>query len=252
MAHFELAPGETSIAVVHRTVEEIWFFVAGCGEMWRAHGEREEVVEVEPGIALTLPVGTRFQFRAIGRGAARRGRRDDAAVARRGRGRQRGRPLATHRRGPVTFRCTEYSDVVAQMNRRLRFGPPKTTLATTSGTRHLADQRAVGVVAVHAVARARPDPARRRRSGSRRSRRRRTSANTSPPDSVAVVADVERRGCARRRRRCRRRRAGARRARTRGRSGARSRRRRSGIAPSPDRRGRRGSASISGSARWPS
>jgi mannose-6-phosphate isomerase-like protein (cupin superfamily) len=65
MAHFELAPGETSIAVVHRTVEEIWFFVGGRGEMWRAHEEREEVVEVEPGIALTIPVGTRFQFRAL-------------------------------------------------------------------------------------------------------------------------------------------------------------------------------------------
>jgi mannose-6-phosphate isomerase-like protein (cupin superfamily) len=66
MAHFELAPGETSIAVVHRTIEEIWFFVGGRGEMWRAHDEREEVVEVEPGIALTIPVGTRFQFRALG------------------------------------------------------------------------------------------------------------------------------------------------------------------------------------------
>jgi mannose-6-phosphate isomerase-like protein (cupin superfamily) len=66
MAHFELAPGETSIAVVHRTVEEIWFFVGGRGEMWRAHDEREEVVEVEPGIALTIPVGIRFQFRAVG------------------------------------------------------------------------------------------------------------------------------------------------------------------------------------------
>jgi mannose-6-phosphate isomerase-like protein (cupin superfamily) len=66
MAHFELAPGETSVAVVHRTVEEIWFFVGGRGEMWRAHGEREEVVEVEPGTALTIPVGTRFQFRALG------------------------------------------------------------------------------------------------------------------------------------------------------------------------------------------
>jgi mannose-6-phosphate isomerase-like protein (cupin superfamily) len=66
MAHFELAPGETSIAVVHRTVEEIWFFVGGRGEMWRAHDEREEVVEVEPGIALTIPVGIRFQFRALG------------------------------------------------------------------------------------------------------------------------------------------------------------------------------------------
>ena len=66
MAHFELGPGETSVAVVHRTVEEIWFFVGGRGEMWRAHDEREEVVEVEPGIALTIPVGTRFQFRALG------------------------------------------------------------------------------------------------------------------------------------------------------------------------------------------
>jgi mannose-6-phosphate isomerase-like protein (cupin superfamily) len=66
MAHFELAPGETSVAVVHRTVEEIWYFVGGRGEMWRAHDEREEVVEVEPGIALTIPVGTRFQFRALG------------------------------------------------------------------------------------------------------------------------------------------------------------------------------------------
>jgi mannose-6-phosphate isomerase-like protein (cupin superfamily) len=66
MAHFELAPGETSVAVVHRTVDEIWFFVGGRGEMWRAHDEREEVVEVEPGIALTIPVGTRFQFRALG------------------------------------------------------------------------------------------------------------------------------------------------------------------------------------------
>src|SRR4051794_41558616 len=66
MAHFELAPGETSVAVVHRTVEEIWFFVGGRGEMWRAGGAREEIVEVEPGVCLTIPLGTRFQFRALG------------------------------------------------------------------------------------------------------------------------------------------------------------------------------------------
>lgn len=35
MAHFELAPSETSRAVAHRTVEEIWFFLSGRGEMWR-------------------------------------------------------------------------------------------------------------------------------------------------------------------------------------------------------------------------
>jgi len=34
-AHFELPPGSTSSAVMHRTVEEIWFFLGGRGEMWR-------------------------------------------------------------------------------------------------------------------------------------------------------------------------------------------------------------------------
>jgi mannose-6-phosphate isomerase-like protein (cupin superfamily) len=50
---------------VHRTVEEIWFFVGGRGEMWRAAGEDEEVVEVRAGSCITIPVGTRFQFRAF-------------------------------------------------------------------------------------------------------------------------------------------------------------------------------------------
>ena len=38
MAHFELPPGETSTAVAHRTVEEVWFFLGGRGEMWRRQG----------------------------------------------------------------------------------------------------------------------------------------------------------------------------------------------------------------------
>src|SRR5215813_6025847 len=64
MAHFELAAGEVSRAVVHRTVEEIWFIVSGAGEMWRAQGEREEIVALSPGVCVTIPLGTRFQFRA--------------------------------------------------------------------------------------------------------------------------------------------------------------------------------------------
>ena len=64
MAHFELAPGQVSHAVVHRTVEEVWFVLAGQGEMWRKQSEREEIVPLEPGVCLTIPVGTRFQFRA--------------------------------------------------------------------------------------------------------------------------------------------------------------------------------------------
>ena len=66
MAHFELAPGETSTAVAHRTVEEIWFFLSGYGEMWRRQNQSEEVVPVYAGICITIPLETHFQFRAFG------------------------------------------------------------------------------------------------------------------------------------------------------------------------------------------
>jgi mannose-6-phosphate isomerase-like protein (cupin superfamily) len=66
MAHFELAPGETSTAVTHRRVEEIWFFLSGRGEMWRKQGERDDTVAVERGVCLTIPLGTHFQFRSFG------------------------------------------------------------------------------------------------------------------------------------------------------------------------------------------
>ena len=66
MAHFELAAGKTSVAVAHRTVEELWFFLGGRGEMWRKQGKREEVVAVEAGVCLSIPVGTWFQFRSVG------------------------------------------------------------------------------------------------------------------------------------------------------------------------------------------
>ena len=66
VAHFALEPGKTSIAVTHRTVEEIWYVVSGRGEMWRRQDGREEVVTLEPGVCLTIPLGTYFQFRSLG------------------------------------------------------------------------------------------------------------------------------------------------------------------------------------------
>ncbi|MDA0660276.1 MAG: cupin domain-containing protein [Planctomycetota bacterium] len=66
MAHFELPAGQVSRAVMHRTVEEIWFVLAGQGEMWRKQGPQEQIVPLEPGVCLTIPWGTRFQFRAHG------------------------------------------------------------------------------------------------------------------------------------------------------------------------------------------
>jgi mannose-6-phosphate isomerase-like protein (cupin superfamily) len=66
MAHFELAPGRTSRAVAHRTVDEIWYILGGSGRMWRRHGRHETVVDLRAGLCLTIPVGTHFQFRSTG------------------------------------------------------------------------------------------------------------------------------------------------------------------------------------------
>ena len=66
MAHFTLAPGRTTLAVAHRTVEELWFVLGGRGEMWRRSGDDEDVTTLEPGVCLTIPRGTCFQFRALG------------------------------------------------------------------------------------------------------------------------------------------------------------------------------------------
>jgi mannose-6-phosphate isomerase-like protein (cupin superfamily) len=66
LAHFELAGGQTAHAVVHRTVDEAWYVLAGRGEMWRRLADEEAVADLAPGVCLTIPVGTRFQFRALG------------------------------------------------------------------------------------------------------------------------------------------------------------------------------------------
>jgi len=66
LAHFSLPPGETSTAVAHRTVEEIWYFLSGQGEMWRRLDGQAQTVEVSAGVSISIPVGTQFQFRAHG------------------------------------------------------------------------------------------------------------------------------------------------------------------------------------------
>jgi mannose-6-phosphate isomerase-like protein (cupin superfamily) len=66
MAHGTLPPGQVSRAIVHRTVDEVWYVTEGRGQVWRQHGEHEEVTDVGPGSALTIPVGSHFQFRTVG------------------------------------------------------------------------------------------------------------------------------------------------------------------------------------------
>ncbi|TXT39002.1 MAG: hypothetical protein FD138_208, partial [Planctomycetota bacterium] len=37
---------------------------SGRGEMWRKQADREEIVRIEPGVCLTIPLKTHFQFRS--------------------------------------------------------------------------------------------------------------------------------------------------------------------------------------------
>jgi mannose-6-phosphate isomerase-like protein (cupin superfamily) len=64
--HCTLPAGSTTRAVRHRTVAEIWFFLSGRGEVWRKANECEETTQVEAGMALSIPLGTDFQFRTLG------------------------------------------------------------------------------------------------------------------------------------------------------------------------------------------
>ncbi len=62
LAHFTVPPQAVSRAVAHRTAGEVWYFVSGSGRMWRRPGAQEEVVEVGPGVSVSIPGGTHFHF----------------------------------------------------------------------------------------------------------------------------------------------------------------------------------------------
>ncbi|MFE4519113.1 cupin domain-containing protein [Kitasatospora sp. NPDC056783] len=64
LAVFVLAPGQVTHAVSHATVRELWQVTAGSGALWRRQGGREESVRLVPGTAVSIPLGTAFQFRA--------------------------------------------------------------------------------------------------------------------------------------------------------------------------------------------
>jgi mannose-6-phosphate isomerase-like protein (cupin superfamily) len=66
MAEFLLPPGKISIAVAHHTVEEVWFFTQGQGQLWRKNNEAEEIIKIHPGLSISIPIGTHFQFRNDG------------------------------------------------------------------------------------------------------------------------------------------------------------------------------------------
>ena len=63
MARFTFPAGETSPAVRHRTVAELWYVVDGHGWLWTSAGAADGF-PVHPGVCVVIPVGTSFQVRA--------------------------------------------------------------------------------------------------------------------------------------------------------------------------------------------
>ena len=68
-----LRPGRVTRPVRHRTVDEIWYFLSGSGEVWlHAPGGLPSTTRaVQSGDVIVIPTGWAFQFRAIGDEALR-------------------------------------------------------------------------------------------------------------------------------------------------------------------------------------
>ena len=71
MVHCMLPQDAISMAIVHATVDEAWYCLAGTGQVWRRCEGMESVLDVEAGTALTIERGTHFQFRNTGDEALR-------------------------------------------------------------------------------------------------------------------------------------------------------------------------------------
>jgi mannose-6-phosphate isomerase-like protein (cupin superfamily) len=66
VCHCSLRKGEVSKAIHHNTVDEIWFFLKGEGELWRIQNGKEEVVLVHSNMCIAIPQGMYFQYRNTG------------------------------------------------------------------------------------------------------------------------------------------------------------------------------------------
>jgi mannose-6-phosphate isomerase-like protein (cupin superfamily) len=66
VAHALVPPGRTTLAVVHSTIEEIWYFLSGQGQVWRKLGPHEEVTDARLGVCVPIQTGAHFQIRNTG------------------------------------------------------------------------------------------------------------------------------------------------------------------------------------------
>jgi mannose-6-phosphate isomerase-like protein (cupin superfamily) len=67
LCHCTLPVGGVSKAVKHKTVDEVWYFISGKGIVWRKNGSIEDEINVKRGTSISIPVGTHFQFKNIGK-----------------------------------------------------------------------------------------------------------------------------------------------------------------------------------------
>lgn len=61
-----LPPGQIGAATYHRTVEELWYFTGGIGQLWLQKKDSAEIRDVRPGMGVFIEQGTHFQIRALG------------------------------------------------------------------------------------------------------------------------------------------------------------------------------------------
>lgn len=66
MIHSTVPPYQINRATVHATVSEFWYVLEGHGQIWRDNGDEREITDLVPGIAIDIPVGTKFQYRNMG------------------------------------------------------------------------------------------------------------------------------------------------------------------------------------------
>jgi mannose-6-phosphate isomerase-like protein (cupin superfamily) len=64
MVHCALPPGVVTLAIRHRTVEELWYVIGGRGQVWRKDAEKEETVDLVLGVSANITLGTDFLFRS--------------------------------------------------------------------------------------------------------------------------------------------------------------------------------------------
>ena len=65
MIHSTVPPHQVNKATVHATVSEFWYVLEGHGQVWRDDGVQNCTVDLLPGTAIDIPVGTSFQYRNV-------------------------------------------------------------------------------------------------------------------------------------------------------------------------------------------